>query len=261
MKLLEAEIKTMLLNYLRAKDVLIESSTIINEFTIDWYSRRVDIALFQQNMSIAFEIKSEADSLVRLEGQTKKYLEYFDKVIVVAAEKHISSIQSMVPAHVAIWQVSDAIVKVVQRGRKKQIKSAKKLMDLMTVDDLNRICNQPVKGAEGRKRHALECALENFHVNRLRSGLFEGISKRYKRPNKQFFFATKNRAIQLDDLDLLSNYKSLRHSHKSKELKKVELEKKLKNACSDTSLLEARNDSSTPMFGEVPHEIKEMLYA
>ncbi len=49
----------------------------------------------------AVEVKSEADSLSRLDGQVRAYLDCFDKVIVVSASKHVSHVLQMVPREVA----------------------------------------------------------------------------------------------------------------------------------------------------------------
>jgi len=73
-RLLEPQIKALIINYLRSKNKLNQDTTVINEFTVDGYSRRVDLLVADKKHFIAFEVKSEADSLTRLEGQTQKYL-------------------------------------------------------------------------------------------------------------------------------------------------------------------------------------------
>ena len=111
-KILEIDIKAIILEYLIAKSRLNENHSIISEFAVDRNSRRADLVIADDRRLTGFEIKSEADSLCRLTGQTEKYLDYFDKVIVVAAPKHISNIVKTTPKNVAIWEVSNKGIKI-----------------------------------------------------------------------------------------------------------------------------------------------------
>ena len=52
--------------------------------------------------STVYEIKSERDSLSRLERQVAAYSDVFARVYVIAAENHIDSVSSSVPKHVGL---------------------------------------------------------------------------------------------------------------------------------------------------------------
>ena len=132
---LEPELKAMLLNHLRNRKSLSCSDTIMNEFTVGDFSRRVDLALIRDCELIGFEVKSEADSLYRLEGQTQKYLEYFDKVVIVAASKHIPSILSLVPNNVGVWEVLGDRIVIRRRGIKKRISKKLSFIEMMRVSE------------------------------------------------------------------------------------------------------------------------------
>ena len=138
-KYLEADIKNIIINHMVDNGILEENDTLINEFTIADYARRVDLALIKSNKLYAYEVKSASDTLVRLEGQIKTYLEYFDKVTVIAASKHIEKILDLAPLQVAVWELNDEKVKIVRRGKTNFIGDKLKFLDLMTVSDLIKI--------------------------------------------------------------------------------------------------------------------------
>lgn len=114
-RLLEADIKALTLNYLRDKNIIDGNSIIMNELTIGDFSRRVDLAIFNKGKLIAFEIKSEADSLFRLNGQLDKYLEYFDKVIVVSDTKFVPSLLESLPNKIGLWEVEKSKIKIKKK--------------------------------------------------------------------------------------------------------------------------------------------------
>ncbi|TOG98235.1 hypothetical protein CGI90_26305, partial [Vibrio parahaemolyticus] len=117
-RLLESELKALTLNHMLAKGYLIETDVISNEYLLRSSSRRADMVISKNGELWAFEIKSEADSLSRLNGQVDAYLKYFDKVIVVSASKHVRNVMNSVPKEVAVWEVRGSNIVVVQRGRK-----------------------------------------------------------------------------------------------------------------------------------------------
>lgn len=129
-KMLETDIKSVILNYLRNKGELCHSSTIISELTVNKFSRRVDLAIIEKGKAYAFEIKSAADSLNRLEGQVTEYLNYFDKVIVVADSRHANKILSLVPRNVGVWEIRANKVVILQRGMRWPLFVRQRFQDL-----------------------------------------------------------------------------------------------------------------------------------
>ena len=59
-------------------------------------------ALILNGTSTAYEIKSERDSLIRLEDQLQSYLKACEHVYVVCSEKHLSQIETIIPNVVGI---------------------------------------------------------------------------------------------------------------------------------------------------------------
>lgn len=202
-KILEPEIKSTLINYLVRKRVFESDDSIINEFTVGDFSRRVDLALVKKNTLLAFEVKSEADNLSRLEGQTNKYLEYFDKVIVVTAPKHTKKALDMTPDNVAVWEVLGESIIIKRRGKLNKYHSKSKLIELMTLTELVKLARNLNIKSHNNKRRVLVESLLAAPCYRLRENAIECLKKRYKSTNEAFTKETNSRLTTPLDLGLL----------------------------------------------------------
>jgi hypothetical protein len=93
----EGEIKAALLNDLQNHQL------VLPEFIYADGKRRADIMAFDKDF-YAFEIKSDADSLVRLQGQLTDYLKIFDYVFCVTTEKYLRAVIATIPARVGVYK-------------------------------------------------------------------------------------------------------------------------------------------------------------
>jgi len=86
---------------------------ILDEMAICAGEARVDIAVINGRLH-GFEIKSEADTLARLEQQTAAYNRVFDTMTIVCGENHFASVESSVPAWWGIYtaKLSEGKVKL-----------------------------------------------------------------------------------------------------------------------------------------------------
>lgn len=201
---LEADIKNIIINHIVSSGILEKNDTLINEFTIADYARRVDLALIKSNKLYAYEVKSASDNLMRLEGQVKTYLDYFDKVTVVAASKHINKILDITPINVAVWELKNEKVKVVRRGKTNCIGDKLKFLDLMTVSDLIKIVRAEELSLKNFRRKILEQNLIYLPVVKLRKYAIESLQEKYRSTNQDFFDAlTIKKTLDNSDLNLL----------------------------------------------------------
>lgn len=214
-KLLEPDIKALTLTYLREKEIIDSSSIIVNEFTIGDFTRRVDLVIFTKGKLIAFEIKSEADSLNRLNGQIDTFLEYFDKVIVVADKKFTRRIQQCLPQNVGHWEIISNKIKIKVRGKTKKKVTNTKLIDMMDVVDLSKLASKLNLRVE-KQRSYLVKSLSNIPNKQLRLGVEASLTRKYKSGSVAFMETTKSREIFKQDLTVLSRFKSHRDSEKQK---------------------------------------------
>lgn len=77
----------------------LNTASMLTEFRVG--SCKADLAILN-GTSTAYEIKSERDSLVRLESQIRSYCRFFAATNVIASEAHIQDILKTVPAEVGV---------------------------------------------------------------------------------------------------------------------------------------------------------------
>lgn len=213
----EKEIKKTVLNYLLEKNTLKNNVTVISELTIDSFSRRVDLVVLNDHKMIAYEIKSDADSLYRLPGQLNKYRKYFDKVVVVSTSKHINNILSTAPENVEVWEVEDSKVTVKKRGKVNKALAKEDYLDLLKVNDMRRLASIMKITISGSKNEVRRIIIDNISkVNRndLKFFVLSTISKKFHLTSSAFLESIRmRRKVTLNDLSLLSPYVSTRKIH------------------------------------------------
>lgn len=82
----------------------LKSASLLTEFRVG--RCKADVAILNGTSSV-YEIKSERDSLARLEEQISEYRNFFARVNVVVAESHLSGVMRIVPQDVGIYLLSD----------------------------------------------------------------------------------------------------------------------------------------------------------
>jgi len=112
---LDPEIREALKNALRQAD---PSAAIIEELPLLRGRGRADLA-FVNGRLCGFEIKSDADSLVRLGTQTEHYQSVFEMVTLVAAGKHLRHARRRVPRCWGLMEVARLDGEIVLRSRRK----------------------------------------------------------------------------------------------------------------------------------------------
>jgi len=90
----EAQLKVRLLNELRRTGRISDSTIITQELPLANTGVRADIA-YLAKFFCGVEIKSDRDSLKRLQRQLEIYKQYFDRTILVIGSKHWSSLQGL----------------------------------------------------------------------------------------------------------------------------------------------------------------------
>lgn len=81
----------------------LQTASMINEFRVG--ECKADVAILNGTATV-YEIKSERDSLSRLERQVVAYSTVFAKVYVIAAEGHVQTVAKVVPNFVGIMQLN-----------------------------------------------------------------------------------------------------------------------------------------------------------
>lgn len=90
----DSDIRTAVIDWLGTKYG--PESRIVEEMGIWSGSARIDIAVINGELQ-GFEIKSERDTLVRLENQARLYSQVFDRMTLVVAKRHLTKATQTIP--------------------------------------------------------------------------------------------------------------------------------------------------------------------
>src|ERR1035441_9742350 len=81
----------------------LQTASMLNEFRVG--QCKADLVILN-GTSTVYEVKSERDSLSRLERQVAAYATVFAQVYVIAAEKHVDAVNASVPKDVGIMRLN-----------------------------------------------------------------------------------------------------------------------------------------------------------
>ncbi|AEX53751.1 phage protein [Rahnella aquatilis CIP 78.65 = ATCC 33071] len=217
----EQDIKVALINWLYNKGLL-ENATLINEMVVANWSRRVDLAIANGHLQ-AFEIKSDFDTLKRLDGQLATFTSRFEKVTVVCSSRFTYEVTKKVQPDVGIIEFSNTIrgvkFKVVQRGRLSNINNKRVFLGFLLKKELAKILlENEIYTQNGSSRSYLENLAENISLAKIRDFTLRAIKTRYQETSDSYVgMLIQNKKITNQDLNLLSKAK------KKKELESIYL--------------------------------------
>lgn len=131
----ELEIKTLLQAKLAASPHG-QGAAFVSELFIDAFARRADLVMANGKLS-AFEIKSDRDTLDRLDGQLETYMRLFEQVTVVCAERHQAGVEERVPDGVGVWVLAlDGHISVLRKAKTHKQVSHQSWLSFLPVDEL-----------------------------------------------------------------------------------------------------------------------------
>lgn len=115
-----------------------DDTRIINELVVCGGQSRVDVAVVNGVLH-GYEIKSESDTLIRLESQMADYNKVFERITIVAADGYVPKIKDIVPDWWGIIKVQNkrgnVVLKQVKKGRKNPSLDALSLVQLLWKDE------------------------------------------------------------------------------------------------------------------------------
>ena len=97
-------IKCLFIDYLLSKN---SQQVIGNEFMYGIKRKLVDLIVLKKNRTIAVEIKSNHDNLIRLDEQINEYKKIFDYLLIVTTEKHKNSILEKASDDIGIYIIQE----------------------------------------------------------------------------------------------------------------------------------------------------------
>jgi hypothetical protein len=172
---------------------MLDDAVVINEMVISNWSRRADIAVANGRL-YGYEIKSDYDTLKRLDGQISTYTQHFDKTTVIVTQKHLLAAIKQLPRHVEIWEAkarSTRIdIRIIRRGRTTEISDINALYSHLTKTEINcflRLSGAQVDSSWSRKQLIINGSHAN--VRRLREYVLSCLKRRYALTSEAFMAA------------------------------------------------------------------------
>lgn len=212
---LEPEIKCAVIERLRTLRGLPPNFIIANEFVTDDWRRRADLLVIDKALW-AFEIKSAADRLDRLEGQVDAYLQRFDKVTVVVDAVHETAALAAVPEGVEVWVFHPAVDggpfswRVPKRGRRELNSAPERLIPMLTARELRQLASEHQLPRGNGRRAALAAAAHAVSPAKLRKAVLASLAARYEKTSLEFWAEVGSSDVTPEKLSLLSPYLALR---------------------------------------------------
>jgi hypothetical protein len=139
-----------------------------------------DIILLYKGDTYAIEIKSDADSLARIDDQVNEYQKQFNYVMVVCGKKYRKKLSEKLPKSVGLYMVNgDANVKEIRKAtRKTRLDKIEMLFSINTAYlskmadfPTSRIGSDAIRTKYTKKRiSCIQEILYNYWVSRLKPG-------------------------------------------------------------------------------------------
>lgn len=184
MPLTERDIKEAVIAHLAQRAALLDG-VVINELPVANWSRRADLAVANGKLQ-AFEIKSDRDSLRRLDAQISLFSTRFDKVTVVTTSRFIEAAKERLPSYIEIWHATrddtlEVALRVVRRGQTREIKNRGILSSYLQKSELAIFLRSEghTIGANA-SREELEQLLSESPLTRLRAFVLSRLKQRYR---------------------------------------------------------------------------------
>lgn len=130
---------------------------VIDELGVCRGQVRIDLAVVNGVLH-GYEIKSDRDSLRRLEGQIELYSKVLDRVTLVVGDRHLAKAVNIVPCWWGVLRVhanqNGPRFKTVRRERKNPCRDARSLVELLWLDDAIALLarRDAARGVRGKPR-------------------------------------------------------------------------------------------------------------
>lgn len=124
-------------------NILLKSKNHITIFELNSGKSRLDLCKVN-GTSIAFEIKTDLDTLYRLDKQLYDYMSLFEKVYVICSEKKCTLIEKNIPNECGIYSYKVTkngkyIFKEYKKAKRSKIINEKQQLKLLTKKELEKI--------------------------------------------------------------------------------------------------------------------------
>lgn len=247
----EPAAKAALLSFLRDSERLSRGCIITTELILDKHSVRADVVTVDRDNLHCFEIKTQRDTLARLDKQVDTYAAHADFVTVVAASKHINAVLSRVPPFVGVFEMLSIAtpneIRVVREPQRSPLCNADAMLSLLPATDL-----RSRLAVKGKLRADLMAAATAIPSATKKAAVLEFLRDRYLPTSLSLMRAARRRKILPKDLLLLRRWT---REPSIPTVARMKTSAPGTDSCADTLMYEHIKES----FGPVPEHIRLLL--
>lgn len=169
----DSDVRPALRSYLQARYASNADTILIEELGLSRGQVRVDIAVVNGQLH-GFEIKSDRDTLRRLDGQVALYSKVFDRATLVVGDRHLAETIKILPNWWGVLRICTVKArprfKIVRRGRTNPRKDPRLLVELLWLDDAKALLakRNALRGARGKSRRLVwDRVCEHFTIDEI----------------------------------------------------------------------------------------------
>lgn len=192
-------IKCLFIDYLLSKN---SQQVIGNEFMYGIKRKLVDLIVLKKNRTIAVEIKSNHDNLIRLDEQINEYKKIFDYLLIVTTEKHKNSILEKASDDIGIYIIQEDLS--IIKFRNPSIQKRKDKKELLYSINARYLCKIGNYSYGKYNTDEVRRLFAKKRISYIQEILFTYLSEKY---NNKFNHFMNERGINthMEDLCLLSS--------------------------------------------------------
>lgn len=176
-------LRALLINQYMEKE---NEATLIEELGLCQGRARVDIALVKNELH-GYEIKSDRDSLTRLDRQIEIYNRIFDQVTLVVGGRHLIKALEIIPKWWGVLQVhpspSEPFFDSIRKPRQNPSRDARSIVELLWHEEAINLLEQhnSARGVKSKPRRAVwDRVCETFSIDEISEIVREKLKTRVK---------------------------------------------------------------------------------
>lgn len=185
----DAEIRSALREYLQLKHPAGSDTVLLEELGLCRGQVRVDLAVVN-GLLHGYEIKSDRDSLRRLEGQVELYGKVLDKATAVVGGSHLGQVLESVPEWWGVLLVQEVArelrFRTIRRGRMNRQRESRALVELLWLEEAIALLEQRdvARGVRGKPRRMVwDRVCVHFEVDEIADAVRAHLKARVEPPS------------------------------------------------------------------------------
>lgn len=132
-----------------------QEAVLISEMVAAEGQRRADLVVANGRLC-AFEIKSQNDTLRRIDGQVADLMRSFERTVVVADAKFERKLKALLPTGVGLWISTDGTISECRKPRTRNL-TKREAVSFLLVSDLRRLLRMSgISASKNSRRQELE---------------------------------------------------------------------------------------------------------